>query len=244
MPERREPIDVAGLGMDAFVADPDGAGPYPGIVVIMHAPGLDAFTEEMARRLAGEGYAAIAPQIYHRQDLASDETGLERMARLLDDEVIADIGACVEYLQGRSDVTDDLGIVGFCMGGRITFLAATANPAFRAAVPFYGGSVDVAWGDGPTVIDRLGGIACPVLAFFGGKDGNPSPEMMHRLDAELTRLGQGARLPRLRRRGPRLHELQQPRPLLPDRGGGVVGADAGLPAGAPWGDVVGADGAT
>ena len=189
MPERRETIDVAGLGMDAFVADPDGAGPHPGIVVIMHAPGLDAFTEEMARRLAGEGYAAIAPQLYHRQDLASDETGLERMARLLDDEVIADIGACVEYLQGRGDVTDDLGIIGFCMGGRITFLAATANPAFRAAVPFYGGHMDVAWGDGPTVIDRLGGIACPVLAFFGGKDHNPSPEMMHRVDAELTRLG-------------------------------------------------------
>ena len=47
----------------------------------------------------------------------------------------------------------------------------------------------MAWGDGPTVIDRLGGIACPVLAFFGGKDGNPSPEMMRRLDTELTRLG-------------------------------------------------------
>ena len=189
MAERRVTLDVAGLAMDAFAADPDGAGPHPGVVVIMHAPGLDVFTEEMARRLAGEGYAAIAPQLYHRQDLTTDETGLERMAKLHDEEVIADIGACVEHFQGRSDVTDDVGIIGFCMGGRITFLAATAIPAFRAAVPFYGGHMDAAWGDGPTVIERLPGIGCPILAFFGGLDGNPSPEMMRRLDAELTRLG-------------------------------------------------------
>ena len=168
MPERRVTLDVAGLAMDAFAADPDGAGPHPGVVVIMHAPGLDAFTEEMARRLAGEGYAAIAPQLYHRQDLTTDETGLERMAKLHDEELIADVGACVEHFQGRSDVTDDVGIIGFCMGGRITFLAATAIPAFRAAVPFYGGHMDMAWGGGPTVIDRLPGIGCPILAFFGG----------------------------------------------------------------------------
>ena len=189
MRERRVNIDVAGLAMDAFAADPVGAGPHPGVVVIIHAPGLDAFTEEMARRLAAAGYAAVAPQLYHRQDLSTDETGLERMAKLHDDELIADVNACVEHFQGRSDVTDDLGITGFCMGGRITFLAATAIPAFRAAVPFYGGHMDMAWGDGPTVIERLGGIACPVLAFFGGTDTNPSPEMMRRLDAELTRLG-------------------------------------------------------
>ncbi len=189
MPERRVTLDVAGLAMDAFAADPDGSGPHPGVVVIMHAPGLDVFTEEMARRLAGEGYAAVAPQLYHRQDLATDETGLERMAKLHDEELIADVGACVEHFQGRSDVTDDVGIIGFCMGGRITFLAATAIPAFRAAVPFYGGHMDMAWGGGPTVIERLDGIACPVLAFFGGTDPNPSPEMMRRLDAELTRLG-------------------------------------------------------
>ena len=91
MPERRVTLDVAGLAMDVFAADPDGAGPHPGVVVIMHAPGLDAFTEEMARRLAGEGYAAIAPQLYHRQDLTTDETGLERMAKLRDEELIADV---------------------------------------------------------------------------------------------------------------------------------------------------------
>ena len=49
--------------------------------------------------------------------------------------------------------------------------------------------MDMGWGGGPTVIDRLPGIGCPILAFFGAKDANPSPEMMRRLDAELTRLG-------------------------------------------------------
>ena len=189
MPDHRETIDVAGLGMDAFVADPDGAGPYPGVVVIMHAPGLDDFVEEMARRLGGDGYVAIAPQLYHRQDLSSNETGMERMSQLRDVSVIADVDACVDYLQSRNDVSDAIGIVGFCMGGRITYMMATANPAFRAAVPFYGGNTDSSWGDGPTVFDRLGNTVCPVLGFFGGQDTNPSPEMMHRLDAELTRLG-------------------------------------------------------
>ena len=109
MAERRVTLDVAGLAMDAFAADPEGAGPHPGVVVIIHAPGLDAFTEEMARRLAAAGYAALAPQLYHRQDLSTDETGLERMAKLRDDELIADVNACVEHVQGRSDVTDDVG---------------------------------------------------------------------------------------------------------------------------------------
>ncbi len=189
MPNFRVNIAVDGRSMDTFVAQPNGAGPHPGVIVIMHAPGLADFVEEMTRRLANEGFMAIAPQLYHRQDLASDETGLERMSQLTDAEVISDINACVSHLQSRDDVAASLGIMGFCMGGRITFLMAAANAAFKAAVPFYGGNTESAWGEGPSVLDRLGDVSCPLLAFFGGQDNNPSPEMMQRLDADLTRLG-------------------------------------------------------
>ena len=141
----------------------------------MHAPGLDDFVEKMTQRLANEGFMAIAPQLYHRQDLASHETGLERMSQLTDAEVISDINACVSHLQSRTDVAAGLGIMGFCMGGRIAFLMAAANAAFKAAVPFYGGNTESAWGEGPSVLDRLGDVSCPLLAFFGGQDNNPSP---------------------------------------------------------------------
>ena len=82
-----------------------------------------------------------------------------------------------------------LGIVGFCMGGRVAFLMAAANKSFKAAVDFYGGGIYSKWGDRPAPAELVANVSCPVQGHFGELDKNPPPDEMRRLDAELTRLG-------------------------------------------------------
>lgn len=182
-------IDVAGHGMAAHSAWPGAQEPRAAVVVIQHAPGIDAFLHSIADRLAQAGYVAVAPDLYHRVDARQD--GLAKMKLLKDRELEADLAATVDWLRGHSLVAGDrLGVTGFCMGGRVAYLAAAAIPAFKAAVAYYGGNIMVPWGEGAVApIARSAQIHCPFLFHFGADDTNPSPEDMRKIDAELTRHG-------------------------------------------------------
>lgn len=183
-------IQVAGQPMRVYLDVPAGGGPAPGILVIMHGPGLDRFIEDRVEDLARQGYVAAAPDLYHRQP-ADGADMLTRIGRLRDPELIADADATVAHLRGLPDArVTDLAVLGFCMGGRITYLLAGARPdTWRAAGVFYGGNIMEPWGDGPAPFDRTREIACPVIGFFGNEDTNPSPADVDRIDAELTRHG-------------------------------------------------------
>ena len=186
-----ETLQVDGAAMRAFVTRPtdaDAAQRAPGILVIQHAGGVDQFVQGMARRLAAAGFVAAAPELYHRQEPPPDEP-LERMARLRDAEIIADSEAVLDYLGAGGGEARPIGVIGFCMGGRVAYLLAAASDRLQAAVAFYGGNTRVAWGEGTPPFERLGEIGCPVLGFFGGRDSNPSPEDRDAIDAELTRHG-------------------------------------------------------
>ena len=188
--ERWEHIQVNGQTMGAFTARPEAGVRLPAVVVAQHGYGVDAFVQEMTRRVAAAGYLGIAPDLYHHHGPDASEDVRARVARLRDAEVIADVNATVAFLQRQDTVlADRIGIMGFCMGGRVVYLMAAVNPAFRAAIPFYGGGTMAPWGEGLSPFDRLGDIGCPLLGFFGGKDTNPSPQDREKLDAELTRRG-------------------------------------------------------
>lgn len=180
---------VGGQEMGLYVANPQGEGPFPAIVVIQHAWGVDEFTRAMADQLAQAGYVAAAPQLYHR--IPEEGNGLEMMQQLRDVEVVADVQATVDWLEQRSEVDNErMGIIGFCMGGRVSYLMAAAEPRFKAAVVYYGGNIQKAWGEGgPTPYECSEDIRSPILFHFGAQDQNPSPEDMERYDTELTRLG-------------------------------------------------------
>ena len=187
-----EELNVAGASMPAYVSIPQSQGASPAIVVIHHGAGVDEFVREFSDRLAGQGYTAVAPDLFHRiTDEMAKRTGKARCDLLSDPEIIADVNATVDFLSGRPDVDSGrLGITGFCMGGRVTWLSAAANPDFKAAVPYYGGNIMVPWGDGEhSPFGFSEGIGCPVLFHFGEEDANPSQDDMRKLDDELTRLG-------------------------------------------------------
>jgi carboxymethylenebutenolidase len=190
MSARWDSLNVDGETMRCYVAVPAGEGPFPAVVVIQHAGGVDAFVQEMAGRFAAAGYVAVAPELYHRQDPDSGEDMLARMGRLRDAEVVRDVNAAFEHTEALREVAADrTGIAGFCMGGRVSYLMATHVPSLRAAVVFYGGNIMVPWGEGPAPFDRTESIACPLLGLFGEQDTNPSPADVAKINAELTRLG-------------------------------------------------------
>jgi carboxymethylenebutenolidase len=185
-----ERVKVDGGAMRVYVSVPDGQGPFPGVVAIQHRDGVDEFVEEMTRRLAGVGYFAAAPDLYHRDDPDSKDDAPTRMARLRDATVIQDVNAAVEFLKGhRSVEAERLGMVGFCMGGRVAYLLAAVNPNLKAAVSYYPGSLFASWGEGPSPFDRTKEIHYPMLGLFGQEDRNPSAEDIQKLDAELTKYG-------------------------------------------------------
>lgn len=182
-----EKLDVDGRAMDTYVSAPGGDDRRPGVVVVMHAGGVDEFTRAMTDRLAEAGYVAAAPDLYHRKGADEDKS-----PRTIDDgEMTADVLATAAYLSARDDVrADRLGIIGFCMGGRTAYLMAAAVPAFAASVAYYGGGTMQPRGDVSTSpFERTPEIACPLLFHFGGEDRNPSPDDMATLDAEMTKHG-------------------------------------------------------
>ncbi len=185
MPVRWETTKVDGKEMRIYVGVPEKPGPHPGIVVAQHAGGVDAQIQDTVHRLHREGYVVAAPELFHRQ---SEKVEGSRTALLRDNEIIADVNATVAHLKAMRLTVAPLGIVGFCMGGRVSYLMSCVQPEFKAAAVFYGGSLFKPLGDGPSPFERSSGIACPMIGFFGVEDGNPSPEDVKRVDAELTRL--------------------------------------------------------
>ena len=174
--------------MRLHVSAAEGSGPFPGIVVIQHQWGLDEFMQSITARLAQAGYVAAAPDLYHRDGPECTDDVIARRARLSDRKVINDVHASVGFLRSQPAVDRNcLGIIGFCMGGRIAYLMAAASPEFRAGVVFYGGNIFRAWGrDIPSPFERTSEIHCPLQGHFGADDKNPSLDDMRKLDLELT----------------------------------------------------------
>ena len=176
--------------MEAYEARPQDSGSYPGIVVLMEAFGLNDHIKKVTERIAQEGYVAIAPDLYHREServvLYSDlQKAVGIMNRLQDVKVMDDVGAAIAHLKSQSNVkSGSIGVTGFCMGGRFTYLsAAHHNKDVKAAVVFYGGGIPMGK---PSPLSRTGEIACPVYLFFGGKDPLIPMDHVDQIKTKLT----------------------------------------------------------
>jgi carboxymethylenebutenolidase len=176
--------------MPLYVSLPAGSGPVPGVVVVHGQSGLENFIKETTHMLALQGYAAVAPNLYHRDAPDCKDDNPTRKARLRDSGIIADIQGAIGFLKDHPRVNSGkLGVVGFCMGGRIVYLMSAASKDLKAAVMFYGGGTMIPFGEGPSPFERTREINCPIQGHFGEEDQNPSPEDMRKLDAELKKFG-------------------------------------------------------
>ncbi len=169
-------VRVADGHLPAYYARPQGAGPFPTVVVIEEIFGVHEYIKDTCRRLAKLGYLAVAPELYARIADLSKMTDAAQIIRDViskapDATMLSDLDATVDWAAANHGDTGRLGVTGFCRGGRDTWLFAAYNPKLKAAVAWYGPIVGAATPIQPAnVIDIAGELKCPLLGLYGAKD--------------------------------------------------------------------------
>jgi carboxymethylenebutenolidase len=183
---------------EAYYARPTGEGRFGSVVLIHHMPGWDEYCVEATRKLAHHGFLAIDPNLYFRNGSGSPDDQAARArgeGGIADDQVVGDVKGAMEFLRAQPQSNGKVGVMGFCSGGRHTWLAACLLPKVDAAVDCWGGNVIV---DDPKSLDAKRPVApidytermtCPLLGLFGNEDKNPSPDQVNRTEETLKRLG-------------------------------------------------------
>ena len=188
-----------GMDMATYVSHPPPSegNSFPAVIVVMEAFGVTRHIEQVCDEYARHGYVAVAPSLYHR-DSPNIKLGYDQMPQvqqhmgaLQDDQLIEDINKTIDYVQHRYQRTrgNKVGIVGYCVGGRITYLAATSCPGLSAASVYYGGRILVPFGDGPAPIERTSASTIPVMGNFGEDDANPTPTDVAQIEEALKAAG-------------------------------------------------------
>lgn len=196
-----EVVQVAGANGDqikAYVAKPEGEGPFPGMVLIHHMPGWDEWYWEATRRFAQHGYAAICPNLYERNgDGAPDEVaGRAREAGGIPDaQVVGDLAGAMGWLREQGYSSGKVGIFGTCSGGRHGYVAAAKlGDKVDALIHCWGGRTvqapDQLTPNQPeNPISLTSSITAPILGIFGNDDQNPPPDQVNQLEEELKNQG-------------------------------------------------------
>jgi len=168
-------VETAAGPMRCYEAIPDG-DPGSAVVVIQEAFGVNPHIEDITRRVAAAGYHAIAPDMFHRTGGAVVDYGdfgavIEHFVGIGDDDAImSDVDAALGYLRRIGFADRNIGIVGFCFGGRVTFLVASQR-ALGAAAGFYGGGIVTArFPQFPALVERAATLETPWLGLFGDLD--------------------------------------------------------------------------
>ena len=168
-----------------YLATP-ATGSGPGVLVIQEWWGVDASLKQMADRLAAAGFVALAPDLYHGE--VAGHTEMDKAAHLMNsmpaDRAAKDMSGAVDYLASHKAVTSKgVGVVGFCMGGMLSFLIAANRPdKVKAIVPFYGFPQGAAEPDWTKMTAEISGHMAENDSFF-------PPTAAHALEAKLRGMG-------------------------------------------------------
>ena len=182
-------IDTADGPMGVFEATPDGDG-RGAVIVVQEAFGVNAHIRDVATRFAAAGYHAVAPAYFHRagggavEDYSDFSAIFPLFDGLSDEGILVDTAATLDHLRAAGFTDDRIAIVGFCFGGRVTFLASL-EWALGAGVGFYGGGIAT---KGvlpfPALAERAAELQTPWLGLFGDQDGSiPVADVEHLREA-------------------------------------------------------------
>jgi carboxymethylenebutenolidase len=166
-------VESSGGTMGVYEAEPEGAA-RGAILVVQEAFGVNGHIEDVCRRFAAEGYRAVAPHLFHRSgdpviDYEDMQTVVEHIMQVSADGLEADLDATLGHLAGAGFAAPRVGVVGFCMGGSVSLLAAARHP-LGAAVTFYGGGVAEGRFGMPALVDLAPQLQTPWLGLFGDQD--------------------------------------------------------------------------
>ena len=184
-------VDTADGAMRLYEATPPGEA-RGALVVIQEAFGVNPHIEDVTRRAAAAGYHAVAPDLFHRSGPGSivEYGKFEQVLQFFqdvggDDGVLADVGAAIDHLHAQGFADNQIAIVGFCFGGRVTFLASL-HYHLGAAAGFYGGGIVTGrFPQFPALVDRVSELKTPWLGLFGDQDGSIPVDDVEALRAAL-----------------------------------------------------------
>jgi carboxymethylenebutenolidase len=161
-----------------YLVKPSGAAPWPGVVMIHEAFGLDAVMRRQAERLAAAGYLTFAVDLFSAGGAVRCLVSTMRALTVGRGRAFADIAAAREWLVQSPECTDSIGVIGFCMGGGLALL--TAGSGFEVA--------SVNYGSLPRDLDAAVAAACPIVASYGGRD-RTLRNAASKLEEALTKAG-------------------------------------------------------
>ena len=174
-----------GTSMRAYVAQPEGR-PRAGLLVFQEAFGVNAHIRDVTERFAGEGYLSISPELFHRTapgfegSYTDFPSVMPHLKAVTTETAELDVRSAYKWLRSNAQVrANEISSVGFCMGGRVSFLANSVV-ALRAAVSFYGGGI------APGLLDRAARLQAPTLFIWGGLDKHITPEHRKAVTDALT----------------------------------------------------------
>jgi carboxymethylenebutenolidase len=190
METRTLTLDTPDGDMALFEAVPDGTT-RGAVVVIQEAFGVNNHILDVVGRFAEAGYHAVAPHLFYRTGSPAygyDDFSvvIPHVLALTDEGLLSDVRAALGHLRASGWADRQIGVVGFCLGGRVTFLVA-GHEALGAAIGFYGGGVVTGRTESmPALLDLVPGMRTPWLGLFGDADGSISVEDVERLRHELN----------------------------------------------------------
>ncbi len=192
-------IDTRDGAIPAYRAQPAEGRNFPTVLVVQEIFGVHEHIKDVARRLAKAGYLALAPELYARQGDVSKAASIDEIrpivARVPDQQVMADLDAAAIWAAKNGGDAAKLAITGFCWGGRIVWLYAAHNPALKAGVAWYGRL------EGPGTelqpgnpIDRVRELKAPVLGLYGGADAGIPVASVEHMRSALTAAGKASEI--------------------------------------------------
>ena len=175
--------------MPVYIARPDEQ-PSRAAIVIQEAFGVNDHIQDVARRAAEAGYLAVAPHVFHRSGGGTVNYGdmegvMSHFKSLSDATFLDDVDATRRLIHDEGIQDASIGIFGFCVGGRLAFVAAAERP-FGAAVSFYGGGIVTGRSDNmPSLVDKVPQMKTPWLGLFGDQDKGIPVDDVEQLRAAL-----------------------------------------------------------
>jgi carboxymethylenebutenolidase len=175
---RNVDLKVNGDGAYAFIAEPDDNARHPGMVLIQEWWGIEPHIRDLAQKLAADGFVVAVPDLYHGK-IATEPDDAQKMIMMIRDNVdraAREIIGALETVKAMPNVTPKkLGLMGFCVGGFMTYVVASRYHDLGAVLPFYGGGYD------PTSED-VAKVNAPVLAVYGSRDHGIPMDQVHKIE--------------------------------------------------------------
>lgn len=171
-------LPVNGEGAYAYVAQPDDDNKHPGIVLIQEWWGIEPHVQELAQKLALEGFVVAVPDLFHGKVASEPNDAMRLMMKAQKnmDRAVKEIIGALNVVKNMDNVQPKkLGLMGFCFGGLLTYITASHYPDLGAVVPFYGAGYD------PTPED-VARVNAPVLAVYGSQDEGVPPEQIEQIE--------------------------------------------------------------